>query len=186
MQTSPLDTFRTRRLIAERLQSGHLADYLRLLHDPRVMATLSADGKPLTAEEAARWLRLSLEHWDRHGYGFWAFRTIGDGQFVGRAGLKKTHLNGKDEVELAYALVPEFWSQGMATEIARATLKLAFEKIALSDVICYTLTRNLASQRVMQKVGFCFEREGIHAELPHVFYRVKATEFAASGATESL
>jgi [ribosomal protein S5]-alanine N-acetyltransferase len=180
MNSPTLDTFCTDRLIAERLRPEHLADYVRLFQDVRVMATLSPDGKPLPAEEAARWLQLSLEHWDRHGYGFWAIRTRADNQFVGRAGLKSADASGKPEVELAYALLPEFWGRGLATEISTAILKRAFEDLGLSEVICFTLTTNTASQRVMKKLGFQFEREGTHADLPHVFYRLRADEFAAN------
>lgn len=43
--------------------------------------------------------------------------------------------------------------------------------------ICYTLTTNRASQRVMEKLGFRFEKEMIHAGLPHVFYRMTAADF---------
>jgi ribosomal-protein-alanine N-acetyltransferase len=176
MSSSPLDAFCTARLIAERLRPAHLADYVRLFEDPRVMATLSPDGKPLPPGEAARWLQLSLEHWDRHGFGFWAIRTRAENQFVGRAGLKSADVEGKHEVELAYALLPEFWGRGLATEISEAILKLAFEDLGLTEVICFTLTTNAASRRVMEKLGFQFEREGVHANLPHVFYRLKSAD----------
>ena len=184
MEASCIETFQTERLKAERLRSSHLPDYVRLFQDSRVMATLSADGKPLPAEEAARWLGLALEHWDRRSYGFWAIRRKADKAFVGRAGLKSVRVNGKDEVELAYALLPEFWGQGLATEISRAILGLAFDEVRLTDVICFTLTTNVASARVMQKLGFRFEREGPHADLPHVFYRLTAADFATSAGAE--
>jgi [ribosomal protein S5]-alanine N-acetyltransferase len=176
MSSSPLDAFRTDRLIAERLRPAHLADYVRMFEDPRVMATLSPDGKPLPAGEAARWLQFNLEHWERHGFGYWAIRTRAENQFVGRAGLKSADVEGKHEVELAYALLPEFWGRGLATEISEAILKLAFEDLGLAEVICFTLTTNAASRRVMEKLGFRFEREGVHANLSHVFYRLKSVD----------
>ena len=178
-RSSSIDTFSTKRLIAERLRPEHLADYRRLFQDTRVMATLSPDGKPLADEEVARWLTLSLEHWDRHGYGFWVLRTRSDKRFIGRAGLKNFQRDGKEEVELGYALMLEFWNQGLATEIAGKILKLAFEQVELSQVICYTLTTNQASQRVMEKTGFRFQTEMVHAGLPHVLYRLTAPEFSA-------
>jgi RimJ/RimL family protein N-acetyltransferase len=176
---SSIDTFGTERLTAERLRPEHLCDYVRLFQDVRVMATLSPDGKPLPAQEVARWLQLSLDQWDRHHCGFWAIRTKEGNRFVGRAGLKNVDMLGKNEVELAYALLPEFWGQGLATEISTAILELAFKTIGLAEVVCFTLTTNLASQRVMEKVGFQFERAGMHADLPHVFYRLTSAQFSA-------
>jgi ribosomal-protein-alanine N-acetyltransferase len=182
---SSIDAFSTERLTAERLRPEHLADYVRLFQDVRVMSTLSADGKPLAVEQVARWLQLSLDHWDRHHYGFWAIRTKDGNRFVGRAGLKNVDTLNKNEVELAYALLPEFWGQGLATEISTAILELAFKDIGLTEVVCFTLATNLASQRVMKKVGFQFEREGVHADLPHVFYRLSAAAFSASGTSKN-
>jgi len=177
---SSIDTFGTERLTAARLRPQHLSDYVRLFQDVRVMATLSPDGKPLPAQEVARWLQLSLDQWDRHHYGYWAIRAKDGNRFVGRAGLKNVDALGKNEVELAYAILPEFWGQGLATEISTAILELAFKTIGLTEVVCFTLTTNFASQRVMKKVGFQFEREGVHAGLPHVFYRLTSAQFSAN------
>jgi ribosomal-protein-alanine N-acetyltransferase len=180
MNWPSIETFCTDRLLAERLRPQHLSEYFQLFGNARVMATLSSDGKPLPAEVAAQWLQFSLEHWDRHGFGFWVFRTRDEKQFVGRAGLKHVHINGEDNDELSYALLPEFWDQGLATEIAGNVVKLAFGHIGLKKIICYTLTTNVASRRVMEKSGFRFDREDTHAELPHVFYRLTASEYWAS------
>jgi [ribosomal protein S5]-alanine N-acetyltransferase len=179
---SSIETFSTERLTAERLRPEHLSDYVRLFQDVRVMESLSPDGKPLPAAEVARWLQLSLDQWDRHHYGYWVIRTKDGNRFAGRAGLKSVDMLGKNEVELAYALLPEFWGQGFATEISTAILELAFKTIGLTEVVCFTLTTNLASQRVMKKVGFQFERDGVHVDLPHVFYRLRAAEFSLNGA----
>lgn len=107
-----LDTFSTERLTAERLRPEHLAEYQRLFQDDQVMATLSPDGQPLSDEEVERWLGFSVDHWDCNGFGFWAFRDKVDQRFVGRAGLKRSKIDGEHEVELAYALLPEFWVGG--------------------------------------------------------------------------
>ena len=42
------------------------------------------------------------------------------------------------------------------------------------DLIAFTLPDNLASRRVMEKAGFAYEREILHAGLPHVLYRAPA------------
>jgi ribosomal-protein-alanine N-acetyltransferase len=167
----PVETFRTDRLLAERLSEGDMADIRRMHRDPRVMATL---GGLRSDEETARYLRDNLDHWDRYGYGIWALRDRTDGRFVGRAGLRNTHVGGEDEVELAYALVADYWNKGLATEMAKAILEVAFEELGLTDVVCFTLPTNGASRRVMEKTGFEYERDVVHAGLPHVLYRITA------------
>ena len=168
----PVETFRTDRLLAERLREEHLPEIQRMHRDPRVMATL---GGLRSDEETARYLRDNLGHWDRYGYGIWAFRNETDGRFMGRAGLRNTHVGGEDEVELAYALAPDYWNRGLATEMARAILKVAFEDLGLTYVVCFTLPANRASRRVMEKAGFEYERYVVHAGSPCVLYRITAT-----------
>ena len=165
----PIETFSTERLIAERLCARHLEELCRLHQDPRVMATL---GGLRSAEETKAHLEKSLTHWARHGFGLWALRDKAEGRFVGRAGLRHVFVGGGEEVELAYALAAEAWGRGLATEIARALLRLAFERLDLTEVVAFTLPTNLASRRVMEKVGFTFERDIVHAGLPHGLYRI--------------
>lgn len=138
--------------------------------DPAVMTSL---GGLRSDEETASYLRDNLDHWDRYGYGMWLFRDGTNRRFVGRAGVRNTHVGGNDEVELAYALMAEYWNRGLATEMAREILDLASERLGLTDIVCFTLPTNLASRRVMEKAGFTYEGEVIHAGLPHVLYRTR-------------
>lgn len=87
-----------------------------------------------------------------------------------------------DEVEVAYALMPAFWGRGLATEIAGALLKVAFQQLALAQLVTFTITTNQASQRVMEKVGFTFERELVHGARgsPHVLYRIMRDAYCAA------
>jgi RimJ/RimL family protein N-acetyltransferase len=62
----------------------------------------------------------------------------------------------------------------LATEIAKVSLHIGFERLRLTDIVCFTLTTNMASQRVMQKAGFTYERDILHANWPHVLYRMTA------------
>jgi ribosomal-protein-alanine N-acetyltransferase len=181
MSDEPLETFSTDRLIAERLRDEHFDELRRMHRDLRVMATLAPAGAPncgvLSDEETQQFLHRHLDHWNRYGYGLWVFRDKADGRFVGRAGLYNTHVGGNDEVELAYALVAEYWNRGLATEMARAILRVAFEQLQMTGVVCLTLTTNRPSRRVMEKVGFEYERDAIHAGLPHVLYCMTALEW---------
>jgi [ribosomal protein S5]-alanine N-acetyltransferase len=169
-----IHTFCTDRLLAERLRLEGLDELRRMHHDPRVMATL---GGVRSDDQTQQFLHDNLRHWDRHGYGLWMFRAKTDGQFVGRGGLRNVHVGGNDEVELAYALMATFWGSGLATEMAEAILTVAFTQLDLTDIVAFTLVTNQASRRVMEKVGCTFERDIIHASLPHVLYRIKRQEY---------
>lgn len=163
-----MDRFDTERLHAERLQEKHLEDLFRMDQDELVMATL---GGLRSGEDTRGYLVRNLAHWRRHGYGLWIFTARADGRFVGRGGLRQVHVNGVDEVELAYALQSEFWGQGLATEMAKAILKVGMAQLGLKSIVCFTLTSNRASQRVMEKAGFQFEGGIMYGSEAHVLYR---------------
>jgi RimJ/RimL family protein N-acetyltransferase len=166
-----IETFQTDRLTAERLAAGHFDLLCRMHQDPQVMATL---GGLRTEEQSRQFLQSNLDHWGRYGYGLWIFRDRINGRFAGRGGLRQVHVGGHDEVEVSYALLAEFWGRGLATEMAKALIRLAFGPLQLASVVCYSLPSNRASQRVMAKTGFRYERDIAHAELRHVFYRLFA------------
>ena len=66
--------------------------------------------------------------------------------------------------EIGWRLLPEFWGKGLATEGAKATLKLA-EQHQIYDVYSFTAEANKASQRVMEKIGMTVYD---HFELPNL------------------
>ena len=68
VQQQSVVTFRTDRLVAERLRDEHLDEIRRTRRDPKVTATL---GGPRSDDETARYLHDNLDHWNR--YGIWLF-----------------------------------------------------------------------------------------------------------------
>ncbi|MBI3411504.1 MAG: GNAT family N-acetyltransferase [Planctomycetes bacterium] len=165
-----IDSFRTERLLANRITFDDFDDLCRMYQDPAVMATLAGVRTP---EATRQYLQSNLNHWEQHGYGLWSMRDPADGRFLGRGGLRNLQVDGVTEVEVSYAVCAEFWRKGFATEMARAYVQVAFEKLDLDNVVCFTLPTNAGSRRVIEKVGFLYERDFIHADLPHVFYRLR-------------
>ena len=63
----------------------------------------------------------------------------------------------------------------LATELGAVSVAHAFGPLGLADVVSFTLVENRASRRVMEKLGFEYEREVEHAGLPHVLYRLRTS-----------
>ena len=179
-----IDQFDTPRLVAQRISAADFPDIHRLHTDPKVMNTLSADGKPLSEETTRDQMHRAVEHWEQHGFGFWVFRHKADGQFVGRGGLKIYEIDGRDVVGLAYAVVSECWNEGFATEMSKASLEVGFGRLGFEEIASWTLPTNVASQRVMEKLGFRYERDFEFAGLVHRFYRLSARDWACLKAVE--
>jgi|SRR5215469_14175513 len=145
---------------------------IRSIHsDARAAATLSADGQPFSKAHTRQALRSWKKHWDDHGFGVWLFHKT-DGAFVGYAGAMHASIDGKPEVEVLYALRSDFWGNHFATEMATAVVEFAFERLRVAELVACTLPTNIASRRVMEKCGFAYEKETVHAGLRHVLYRL--------------
>jgi RimJ/RimL family protein N-acetyltransferase len=171
MPTSTIERVETERMILERLRLEHADEQLRLLLDPRVSSTLWPRRQLPTEAEVRDGLRAKIDHWDRHGFGIWLLRDRETGEMVGRGGLQYTYTAGLNDVEAGWAVVPERWGQGLGTELAHACVEAAFGPLGLLELVAFTLPDNTASRRVMEKAGFTYERDIVHAGLPHVLYR---------------
>ncbi|MGN6869954.1 MAG: GNAT family N-acetyltransferase [Solirubrobacteraceae bacterium] len=171
MSTGTIERIETERMILERLRLEHADEQLRLLLDPRVSATLWPRRRSPTEADVLDGLAAKVDHWDWHGFGMWTARDRDTGEMVGRGGLQYTYTAGLNDVEAGWAIVPERWGQGLATELAHACVEVAFEQLALRELVAFTLPENIASRRVMEKAGFTYERDIVHAGLPHVLYR---------------
>jgi ribosomal-protein-alanine N-acetyltransferase len=162
------DSFSTARLHAERLTPDHMADLRAMDRDPQFMAFL---GGPRDDAATAAYLARNLQHWTDYGFGLWILREAATQSVAGRAVLRHLLVEGGDEVELGYAFFAEFWGRGLATEIATACRDFGLDALHLPSVVAITQPANLASQRVLTKVGLVFERQVSHDGVPHLLFR---------------
>jgi ribosomal-protein-alanine N-acetyltransferase len=172
-----IDEIRTERLILGRISSRDIEAVSSLYTDPSVMATLG--GTRTAAQTQAAVLGLS-EHWEQHGFGPWVAREAASDRFVGMGGLRIVNIKGISETEIGYALMPEFWGQGLATELARTSAYIGFAILDFPSLVSFTLPTNLPSQRVMKKVGFSFERDFTYKGFSQVLYRLTEATWRGS------
>ena len=166
-----IESRRTARLSLVRVRPSDLADLCALHADPRVMATLG--GVRSEAETLAQLQALDA-HWEQHGFGPWTARDPASGRFLGRGGLRRVPVEGREEVEVLYALAADAWGRGLATELARESVRVGFQVLGLPELVCFTLPENARSLAVMQRVGFQYQRDFIHAGRPHRLHRLRA------------
>lgn len=147
-------------------------DWRALMADPRVAATLG--GLRSDAEMRAGFDR-ALRRWSEDGFGWWTFRDTA-GRFVARGGLGRVAVEGVSEVEVGYSVRASLWGRGIATAMARVSLEVGFGQLGLQRIVSFTLPYNLRSRRVMEKAGLRYERDIVHAGMPHVLYAVTPSD----------
>ena len=108
----------------------------------------------VTKAQVDRMINRLMAHWQEHGYGLWAVEQHTTGALLGRCGLQR--IPETDEVEIDFILEPACWGQGFATEAGQASLQFGFAQLNLKEVVGIVHPDNLASQRVLQKLGMQF------------------------------
>ncbi|MCC7012770.1 MAG: GNAT family N-acetyltransferase [Planctomycetes bacterium] len=156
----------TERLVLRELTADDAAEMFALNADPEVLRYLS--DVPYASVDAARAFLEAYPEYRRRGFGRWAVIERESNSFVGWCGLKDI----AGVVDLGYRLHRRFWSRGFATEAARASLRLGFERFALERVVGRALPANLASRRVLEKCGMRLWKRAPHDGFDDVVHYV--------------
>ena len=162
------ESFQTARLEGERLVPEHLADLQALHRDPEMMREL---GGVRSDVETSRYLSRNLNHWATHGFGVWMLRLKGGDRSIGRVVLRWLSTESINDVEIGFAFLPTHWGQGFATESAKFCLDVARTDLDLRTLIGITTPDNRASQRVLSKLGLCYECDTIVEEVRCLLFR---------------
>jgi RimJ/RimL family protein N-acetyltransferase len=166
-------TLSTKRLVLRPFATDDVETHGHIFSDPRVTRYLPRG--PFAPERArdiaARTISHFSEHWGRHGFGVWAVVDEASGALIGQCGLN--NLAEAPETEVLYLLDWPFWGQGLATEAAQAAGDVAFHQVGLKRIVGLTAPENVASQRVLGKIGLHYERDAM-------FFGMTVCYFAAS------
>ena len=156
------------------------APFAAMSADPEVMRYLTA--LPTRADSDA-WIDRQRAQQAANGFCFWAVEHTASGAFVGAIGLARIGYEARftPAVEVGWRLARTFWGQGYASEAAAAALRFGFTQADLGEIVANACVPNLASQRVMQKLGMThdpaddFDHPRVPLESPlnrHVLYRL--------------
>ena len=175
---------RTERLILRQWTKADLAPFSKISGDPEVMEFYP---KPLTGKESYSMGNRILSLINERGWGFWAIEVPKQERFIGFVGLHipKETLPFSPCVEIGWRIAKEHWNRGYATEAAKESLKYAFTKLNLNEVVSFTTLANLRSQAVMQKIGMAntgnnFMHPDIkvtHPQCEHVLYKISKLDW---------
>ena len=127
-----------------------------LVNEPSWLAYIGDRGVR-TLDDARGYLTNGpLAMYARHGYGLWRVTRRDDGAVVGICGLLKR--DTLPDADIGFAFLPAYRGEGYAREAAEATLRHAHETLALPRILAIVSPDNAASIRLLERVGFAFER----------------------------
>ena len=146
----------TDRLRLRRLSLDDAEFILRLLNDPSFIQNIGDRGVRTIDDARAYILNGPIASYEKFGFGLWMVETRPEGAPIGICGLLKRDVLA--DVDIGYALLPEFWSKGYALESASAVMAYASEMLGLKRVVAVTNSDNKSSIRLLEKMAFKYEK----------------------------
>lgn len=98
----------------------------------------------------------------------WIIRNKADNTFMGYLSLN-THHDG-DDIELSYMLLSKYWGSGYASEVAGEFIRYAFNERKLNRLVAETQSANIASCKLLEKLGFHKLKELIRFDAKQTLY----------------
>jgi ribosomal-protein-alanine N-acetyltransferase len=159
-------TIKTARLTIRPFEMDDLDVYHGQIYSDADVTRYLPGGRPRLREETEDVIAFFIHDRQREGFSINAVIENASGQLIGHCGLHR--LKEDRSVEVGYSFGKAHWGKGYATEAAYAALRYGFETLELRRIIALAMPPNIASQRVMQKLGMQYQ--GVtdvyyHAEL---------------------
>jgi len=125
--------------------------------DPESSA-LSGDPVPESIETCFEWLQLHRQRFRERKGIRWAIVPDGMSSSVGSIGVSLA--SGEPGIaDIGAVIGRAHWHSGIGTAAARRVIAYAFDSLGVTDIRADLLQTNLASKRVLEKLGFKLERE---------------------------
>ncbi len=139
----------TERLGMRRYAISDLEALRAVFSDPYAAKFYPAMGQNDALE---RWIEWNLNNYAEHGFGLWALELLGNGLFIGDAGITYQTVEGERVLEIGWHIDPKFRSMGYASEAGLACLKFGFDNLRASEIGSIVDPANSASLKVASRV----------------------------------
>jgi len=134
---------------------------LELLNSPEWLAMLESRHVK-TIRDAKHYLKhFILKDYEQRQYGFYVLTLLENQCPIGLCGitLRKNHTIP----DLGFGILPAYAGQGFILEAASVILNYIKESLPLKTVDAFATIRNIASQRILEKLDFKLQREIFHS-----------------------
>ena len=146
----------TNRLVLRRLSPDDAEFINELLNQPSFLRYIG-DKEVRNSADAVRYIQTGpLASYERFGFGLYLVELKETGVPIGICGLLKR--DSLPDVDIGFAFLPNFWSQGYAFESASAVMTYGRDVLGLRRIVAITSPDNDPSIRLLEKIGLRFER----------------------------
>jgi RimJ/RimL family protein N-acetyltransferase len=153
------------------LQFDDFDTWLTFYHDPQ--STRYWEGEPVDpVVNYQQWFDKTFYRYQQNKGGMNVLIDKQTGAFIGQCGLLVQVVDGIEELEIGYSILPPFRNQGYAAEAASACRQYAFANRLADSLISIIHEQNIPSQTVALKTGLIADKRTIYANNPVIIYRI--------------
>lgn len=162
----------TQRLTLRQMHRGDIKDWIAFFVDNPLEIYVGIDVSLAPKTKASNWIDLQLKRYASNSFGHLAAIEKETGHLIGVGGLIKREVNLKEELEIAYSILPQYWGKGYATEIARQMKTYAFEHKLRDSLISIISVENIPSKKVALKNGMQHSETTIYQGMDVDIFRI--------------
>ena len=156
---NPPQKLETERLMLRRLTADDVAPFVRFMTDEKAVQYMPFPPEQKTPEGAEGMMQWVMGAYDSDDAVFVMAITEKDkGDYIGSTGASP--VAESDAIEFFYTLLPAYWGKGYGTEAAAALVAYLSETVKAPRLMANVFTENIASVRVLEKLGFQRASEG--------------------------
>ena len=170
----------TKRLRLSYFKMDYAEEFTKTLHDPMIFEYLPESVPDLNdiKKLIERFIERDIQN-EKVGFTGTNLAIIAKdtNEIIGWCGIQPFEPMSEKK-EIFYELSPTYWNKGYMTEAAGSVLQYGFEELHLEEIVAGVKPNNIASIKVLEKIGFAFQRiitdvpEGSEFYLGERFYTI--------------
>lgn len=172
-----LDGTETNRLLIRKLELSDIAIWETFFENNSSLPFLGLDLTMTNKAQAKNWIERQLWRYENNKYGHHALIDKQTNKFIGQCGLLTQEINNQTAIEIGYHILPEYWGMGYATEAAKTFRDYAFENNLSDSLVSIIDVRNIASQKVAEKIKMKRDKQATYYNLDVYIYRIDKDEY---------
>jgi ribosomal-protein-alanine N-acetyltransferase len=173
----------TQRLRLDPFEESHIPGLYALNSDPEVMRYIT--GRPETLEETTAVVERVKARWAEWGFSWWSFIELTSNEIIGAGCIQYLGRDRANPLEIGWRLRKDKWKQGLASEAAQRMAGFAFDSLNAPLLCAVCQQENLASARVMQRLGMRYRGVERWYEMDTAVYEMTRSEWISAQPDES-
>jgi ribosomal-protein-alanine N-acetyltransferase len=174
MERPDTPTLLSARLILRPFALNDVNGLHKIMVEPGMMQYFPNPGPPQISRVQTL-IERQLMQWSEHGYGWWALEVPDSGHLIGWCGLQYLPETGENEV--GYLLKKSYWGKGLATEAGELSMAYGFKNLNFEMIIGIVHPENIASRRVLEKLGLKSPRPAQYFGIDCLRYEINRQDY---------